>query len=95
MEYETLACHKQNVSLNFCRLTISTKYCVKIGRNGNCWFSAEAASAEGENGAVVLVIAQSWAPGGGKTPVLTSLGVDTAPLIDSTPQTATAITWTK
>jgi len=68
---------------------------VKIGRNGNCWFSAEAASAEGETGAVVLVIAQSWPTGGGKTPVLTSPGVDTAPLIDCTPRTETAITWNK
>ena len=94
-EYGTLACYMQNVPPNFCRLIFSTKYCVKIGRNGNCWFSAEAASAEGETGAVVLVIAQSWAPGGGKTPVLTSPGVDTAPLIDSTPRTETAITWNK
>jgi hypothetical protein len=42
---------------------------------------------------VVLVIAQSWAPGSGKTPALTRPGVDTAPLIDSTPQTETAIIW--
>lgn len=85
----------QNVPLNFCRLIFSTKYYVKIGINGNGWFSAEAASAEVETGAVVLVITQSWAPGGGKTPVLTSPGVDTAPLIDSTPRTETTITWNK
>lgn len=73
----------------------STKYCVKICKNGNCCFSAEAASAEAETGDVVLVIAQSWAPGGGKTPALTSPGVDTAPLIDSTPRTEATIMWNK
>lgn len=85
----------RNVPLNFYRLIFSATNCVKIGRNGSCWFSAEAAIAEGKTGAVVLVIAQSWAPGDGKTPALTSPGVDTAPLIDSIPQTEAAITWNK
>ncbi|GFG35107.1 hypothetical protein Cfor_01403 [Coptotermes formosanus] len=53
---------------------------------------AEAASAEVDNGAVVLVIAQPWAPESGKTPTLTSPGVDTTPLIDSAPQTEAAVT---
>jgi hypothetical protein len=88
-EYEAVACYMRNVPLNFYRLIFSATNCVKIGRNGSCWFSAEAA------GAVVLVIAQSWAPGDGKTPALTSPGVDTAPLIDSIPQTEAAITWNK
>ncbi|KAJ4429433.1 hypothetical protein ANN_21602 [Periplaneta americana] len=46
----------------------------------------EAASGEADSGAVVLVIGESWAPGGGKTPALRSPGVDTAPLIESAPQ---------
>jgi hypothetical protein len=84
-----------NVPLNLYRLIFSATNCVKIGRNGNCWFSAEAAIAEGETGAVVLIIAQSWAPGDGKTPAPISPGVDTAPLIDSIPRTEAAITWNK
>ncbi|XP_069686304.1 uncharacterized protein [Periplaneta americana] len=56
---------------------------------------AEAASGEADSGAVVLVIGESWTPGGGKTPALRSPGVDTAPLIESAPQNDAGVKWNK
>jgi hypothetical protein len=50
---------------------------------------------EAESGAAVLVIEEPWTPADGKAPNLRSPGVDTAPLIDSAPQTEAAVTWSK
>jgi hypothetical protein len=50
-------------------------------------------AAEAEAGAVVLVIGESWGPGGSKAPALRSSGVDTAPLIASAPQIGDRNEW--
>lgn len=57
--------------------------------------AAEAASGEAEAAAVVLVIGETWGPGGGKAPTLRSPGVDTAPLIISTLHTEDREKWSK